>query len=194
MAYEDLLKSVEESAEEQQRDLQKKAAAAIEDIRARAKRRAAEVRDVFVRDAEKSVSTERNKLLFLTKAENKELLIKARTAQFESAFLAAENRMSGLRSDPGYPIIFEKLLREAVGSLGREVFSVHVDKQDEELCRTILKVMNLTCEVTPDIRTAAGVLVSLPGNAVVITNTIESRLLRARENRRQEIYAILTGD
>jgi vacuolar-type H+-ATPase subunit E/Vma4 len=193
MAYEELLKSVEESAEERERELQKKAAAAIDDIRARAKLRASAIQQASVSEAKKSVETERNKLLFLTKAENKELLTKAREAVFEKAFLEAEDRLSTLRLDPKYPVIFEKLLREATGTLENEGISVHIDKQDEPLCKTVLDAMNLKCEIRPDLQTRGGVAVSSSGNAVMITNTVESRLLRVRESRRQDIHAILAG-
>ena len=193
MAYEDLLKSVEESAEELQRELQKRAASATEEIRERAKRRAEEVREISVNEAKKSISTERNKLLFLTKAENKELLIKAREEVFEKTFLEAEDRLSTLRQDPKYPVIFEKLLREAVGTFVNERIFVHVDKQDEDLCKKTLDALNLRGEIHPDLQTRGGVAVSSSGNAVMITNTVESRLLRVRESRRQDIHAILAG-
>jgi vacuolar-type H+-ATPase subunit E/Vma4 len=41
--------------------------------------------------------------------------------------------------------------------------------------------------------TEGGVVASLPDNSVVISNTVESRMQRAKELRRKEIHAILTG-
>jgi V/A-type H+-transporting ATPase subunit E len=194
MAYEDLLNSVEESAGAKERELRSRAAAAIEEIRARAKNQAEAIRQGHLQEAEKSVATERNKFLYLAKAENKELLIKIREAAFDVAFREAEILLAGLRSDPTYPAVFENLLREAVGGMGDKTFVLHIDKRDEAVARTTLGLMGLSCEVRTDLQTAGGVVASLPDATIRISNTVESRLLRAREHKRKEIHAILSGE
>jgi V/A-type H+-transporting ATPase subunit E len=194
MAYEDLLKSVEESATEQERELQRKAAVAIEEIKSRAKKQAEAVRQAHTDEAGKSLVAERNKQLYVTKAENKELLIKIREIAFERAFAGAEARLKDVRADPKYPLIFEKLLREAAGVMGAEAFAVHVDPKDEALCRKTLAALQIHGDVRPDLQTAGGVVLSLPGDAVVISNTVETRLLRAKEHNRHMVHAILSGD
>jgi vacuolar-type H+-ATPase subunit E/Vma4 len=194
MAYEDLLKSVEESATEQERELQRKAAVAIEEIKSRAKKQAEAVRQAHTDEAGKSLVAERNKQLYVTKAENKELLIKIREIAFERAFAGAEARLKDVRADPKYPLIFEKLLREAAGVMGAEAFAVHVDPKDEALCRMTLAALQIHGDVRPDLQTAGGVVLSLPGDAVVISNTVETRLLRAKEHNRHMVHAILSGD
>jgi V/A-type H+-transporting ATPase subunit E len=193
VAYEDLLKSVEESAHEKELELRNRKAAAVDEIKARAKKQAGAIRQAHIDGVNKSVTTERNKLLYLTKAENKELLIKTRETAFERAFSGAETYLAGLRSDPSYPAVFESLLKEAAGSLGHEAFVVHIDPRDEALCKKTLAALNLSPEIRPDLTTAGGVVASLPDNSVVISNTVESRLQRAKEHKRKEIHAILTG-
>jgi V/A-type H+-transporting ATPase subunit E len=193
VAYEDLLKSVEESAREKELELRNRAAAAVDEIRARAKKQAGEIRQVHIDEAARSVATERNKLLYLTKAENKELLIRIRETAFERAFSDAEVRLKGLRSEPEYPAVFENLLKEAAGTLGDEAFVVHIDPRDDALCKKTLSLLHLASEIRADLATLGGVVVSLPDNSVVISNTVESRLQRAKELKRKEIHAILTG-
>ena len=193
MAYEDLLKSVEESAREKELELRNRETAAVDEIKARAKKQVEAIRKAHLDEAGKSITTERNKLLYLTKAENKELLIKTRETAFERAFSEAEVRLKGLRSDPKYPAVFENLLREAAGALGDESFVVHIDPRDGALCKKTLFLVNLSPEVRTDLVTEGGVVASLPDNSVVISNTVESRMQRAKELRRKEIHAILTG-
>lgn len=193
MAYEDLLKSVEESAHEKEAELRKKEAAAVEDIKTRAKKQAAAIRQNHIDEAVRSITAERNKLLYLTKAENKGLLIKTRETAFERAISGAEARLSALRSSPKYPAIFEKLMREAAGAMGDGVFVVHVDPRDVELCKKTLALLRLVPEIRSDITTAGGMVASLPDNSIVISNTVESRMQRAKELKRKEIHAILTG-
>jgi len=193
VAYEDLLKSVEESAREKELELRKREAAAVDEIKARAKKQAGEIRQVHIDEANKSITTERNKLLYLTKAENKELLIKVREIAFERAFTEAESRLAGLRSDPKYPTVFENLLKEAAHAMGDGAFVVHIDPQDEALCKKTLSLLNLSSEIRTDLVTEGGVVASLPDNSVIISNTFESRMQRAKELKRKELHAILTG-
>ena len=193
MAYEDLLKSVEESAHEKELELRKREAAAVDEIKTRSKKQSGAIRQAHLDEARKSITTERNKLLYLTKAENKELLIKTRETAYERAFAEAETRLNGLRSDPKYPAVFQSLLKEATASLGDGAIVVHIDQRDEALCKKTLAALRLTPEIHADITTAGGVVASLPDNSVVISNTVESRLLRAKEHKRKEIHAILTG-
>jgi V/A-type H+/Na+-transporting ATPase subunit E len=193
MAYEDLLKSVEESAHEKELELRKREAAAVDEIKGRAKKQAGAIRQAHIDEANKSIASDRNKLLYLTKAENKELLIKVRETAFERAFSEAEVRLKALRSDPNYPVVFENLLREAAGAMRDTAFVVHIDPRDEVLCKKTLTRLNLTSEIRSDIMTAGGVVASLPDTSVVISNTVESRIQRAKELKRKEIHAILTG-
>lgn len=194
MAYEDLLKSVEESAREKEQELRNRQTTAIDEIKALAKKQAAAVRQGQLDEAGKSVTAERNKQLYLTKAENKENLIRVREAAFEQAFAGAEKRLASLRADPHYPAIFERLFREVAGSFGDGGFVVHVDPRDEALCRKILAGLNPAPGILADITTAGGVIAGTRDNTVVIRNTVESRLERARELKRREIHAILFAE
>jgi len=193
VAYEELLKSVEESAHEKELELRSREKTAVDEIRARAKKQAGAIRQVYLDETEKSIAAERNKLLYLTKAENKELLIRIRETAFERAFTEAEARFRSLRSDPKYPAVFENLLKEAANAMGDGAFVVHIDPRDEALCKKTLSLLNRSSEIRTDLVTGGGVALSLPDNSVVISNTVESRLQRAKELKRKEIHAILTG-
>jgi V/A-type H+-transporting ATPase subunit E len=193
MAYENLLKSVEESATERERELREKARVAIEEIEAHSRKQAEEVQQSYLSGAEKSAEVEKNKLLYLTKGENKELIITIKEKIFSSAFHEAGQQLSAVRERPGYPGIFEKLVHEAIGAVGEDRFSVHIDKRDEELLKRTLSAMGVSCEVFTDLECAGGLVVSSPDGSVVISNTIESRLKRAQERKRHGIYSILFG-
>ena len=194
MAYEDLLKSVEESAAEQEKELRRKAQEASLEIRERAKKQAESVRLAHVAEARRSAATERNKALYLTNVENKEQLIRTREASFDKAFSLARDRLSGLRAGPDYPGVFARLLQEAVVPLAGQAFIVHVDPRDEPLCRKTIEQLKIAGEIRTDLEAAGGVVVSLPDNSVVISNTVESRLAQVKERQRHVIHATLSGD
>jgi len=194
MAYENLLKSVEESAQEKELELREKARITIQEISDDIKNQEASVRQSLLTEAEKAALIERNKLIYLTKNENKKKLISAKETIFVRAFGDAEERLSHLRNDPNYPAIFKKLTLEAVAILGEEKFRIHVDKQDEQLIKRILAEMNLSGEVNADLTCAGGLVASTVDESAKISNTIESRLERAKEQKKLEIYAVLFGE
>jgi V/A-type H+-transporting ATPase subunit E len=193
MAYEKLLKSVEESAGEREQELREKARSAAEQIRADARKQAEEIQENAIRGAQRSATIERNKMLYVEKGQIKEKAIKSREKVFLAAFDEARQQLARLRQDPKYPVVFEKLAREAVSAMGETPFHIHVDKQDQDLCKKTLSAMGVRCEILTDIQCTGGLVASSPDGLIRISNTLESRLERIREHRKLEIYAILSG-
>jgi V/A-type H+-transporting ATPase subunit E len=194
LAYENLLNSVDESAQERERELLEKARVTIEALKKNARQQAELIRQSQIADAEKNADIEKNKLMYLAGAENKAGLIRIREHLFSSAFHEATLQLSHLRNRPEYPDIFTRLTVDAVEALGAGPFHVHVDKRDEDLCKKTLSALNIRAEIIPDLDSAGGLIVCLPDRSVIISNTVESRLERAQERKKREIYSILSGD
>ena len=194
MAYENLLKSVEESAQEKERELREKAQSAVQLISEDTKNQSAAIQQSLLAEAKKAATIEKNKRIYLTKGENKENLIKTKEAIFSTAFGDAEQRLSHVRKDPKYPDILKNLTREAVGALGGETFRIHIDKRDEKLIKKILSELHLSGEVIADLHCSGGLVVTTQNESVKISNTLESRLERVKEQKKLEIYAVLYGD
>ena len=194
MAYENLLKSVEESAQEKERELREKAIRAVQEISQDTKNQTLAIQQSFLAESKKTAAVEKNKLIYLTKGENKEKLIRTKETLFSRAFVEAEHRLSQIRNDPGYPAILKKLTREAVAALGEKNFRVHFDNRDDQLIKRILSELDLSGEIEADLHSAGGIVVSTPDESVKISNTLESRLERAKEQKKLEVYAMLFGD
>jgi V/A-type H+-transporting ATPase subunit E len=194
LAYENLLNSVDESARERERELRENAQVTIESIKKKAHEQSGQIRQSHISDAEKSAAVEKNKLMYLAGAENKAHLIAIKEQLFSAAFADARLRLSQLRKDLEYPDIFKKLTVDAAGALQADIFHVHVDRRDEELCKRTLAALNLNAEIIPDLDSSGGLVASLPDQSVIISNTVESRLERAQELKKLEIYSILFGD
>jgi V/A-type H+-transporting ATPase subunit E len=152
------------------------------------------IQQTLLAEAKKAATIEKNKRIYLTKGENKEKLIKTKEAIFSTAFGDAEQRLSRVRKDPKYPDILKNLTREAVGALGGETFRIHIDKRDEKLIKKILSELHLSGEVIADLQCSGGLVVSTQNESVKISNTLESRLERVKEQKKLEIYAVLYGD
>jgi V/A-type H+-transporting ATPase subunit E len=194
LAYENLLNSVDESAQERERELLEKARVTIEALKKNARQQAEQIRQSQIADAEKNADIEKNKLMYLAGAENKAGLIRIREHLFSSAFHEAALQLSHLRNRPEYPAIFTRLTVDAVEALGAGPFNVHVDKRDEDLCKKTLSALKIHAEIIPDLDSAGGLIVCLSDRSVIISNTVESRLERAQERKKREIYSILSGD
>jgi V/A-type H+-transporting ATPase subunit E len=194
MAYENLLKSVDESAQEREQELRQKAQSTVQAISEDTRNQAAEIQQSHLEEAKKAASVEKNKRIYLTKGENKEKLIKIKERIVSQAFREAEHRLSGLRNDPKYPAVFNKLVREAIESLGGEEFRIHIDKRDEQLMKRILSEMNRTGEIIADLECSGGLVVSTRNEAVTISNTLECRLERVKERKKLEVYSVMFGD
>jgi len=193
MAYENLLKSVEESAEERERELQESAERAILDIKAGASRKAELIRSMLHDDASRSAIIERNKQLYLTSAETKKNLITTKEKIYLTAFVDAQKRLTQLRSDTKYPDTFKKLALEAIREIGVEKFELHIDERDKKLCQDTLEGLNLSCKIVPDLKTLGGVSVGSADGSIIISNTVESRLERAKERLKLEVYSAIFG-
>ena len=72
-------------------------------------------------------------------------------------------------------------------------FRIHVDRRDLDLCTRTLVTLGIRCEALTDIESAGGLVVSSLDGLVMISNTVESRLERAREKKRLSVYAALFG-
>ncbi|MGB8220042.1 MAG: V-type ATP synthase subunit E [Methanoregula sp.] len=193
MAYENLLKSVEESALEKERELQKNAKKQADAIRFAAKEQAEKIQELTIKEAETSAAIERNKQLFLAKGAIKEQALKSREKVFEAAFEAAGQQLSRLRQDDTYPAVFRRLAEETASAMGETPFVVHIDPRDLDLCKNTLAVLKISCEIRADLECMGGLVASSPDGHITISNTIESRLERVREHKRLEIYAVLAG-
>jgi len=193
MAYENLLRSVEESSQERERELRETARVQAEEIRATSRKQALEIQEITIRDAERSAAIERNKQLYLTKGDLKEQALRSREKIFLAAFETAEKQLARLRDDKNYPAIFERLAREATGAMGDTPFILHVDTRDRDLAVRTIATLGIHCEIRTDIECAGGLVAGSPDGLVTLSNTVESRLERIKEHKRLEIYAILAG-
>jgi vacuolar-type H+-ATPase subunit E/Vma4 len=193
MAYENLLKSVEESAQEKERELRVQAQHQADEIRSAAKKQAQEIQERTIQEAEHSAAIERNKQLYLAKGAVKEQALRSREKVFEAAFEAAGQQLARLRQDETYPAIFRRLAEETTSAMGETPFIIHVDKRDLSLCKKTLDTMKVSCEILADLECMGGLIASSPDGLATIANTFESRLERVREHKRLEIYKILYG-
>jgi len=194
MALEDLIGSVEVSAQERLHEIQERSKAEADEIIREAQSRGGSIRKRHHDKAVAEVELQRNRLLSSIRKENQREILKMKNEIFQAALDEAERRLAAIREQPGYRTGFNRMLGEVVSELGEKDVILHIDPRDSLLCRELLQERSLNYDVIPDLVSAGGLSANTRDERFTIVNTIESRLKKAGEVYRPDIVAILFGD
>lgn len=125
---------------------------------------------------------------------NRLQLLQAKNEVFDEAFRRASGELGRMRERPEYREFMRRAIQEALEELEGEAVVVHASPLDAPLCRELLKEMGRNCELSTDLESWGGVIATSADQKYIVTNTIESRLRRARELLRPRIFRILFGE
>lgn len=194
MEHDDLMKSMDEGVEEKKAEFRKKAEEAARAIRCDAKTRAADIKKARLAAAVAAMGSERNRALYAAKNEVGKELTAAKYGLFDRAFAQAGAALADARSDGRYADCYRQLATEALGELNDPAGVLHIDPRDADVCRRALDALGVRCEVVPDLRCAGGLVASSRDGAVVVSNTVEARLEKAKDRLKLDVFAALFGD
>jgi len=194
MAYNELLQSMELGAQEKIKETLGAARMAADDILRDARRESEEIKRQLQADAEEAVSVERNRSLYLLREELKAEEIREKERIYLEAFEKAVEELKFCRKDPRYKESFSRLLSESLDGIQAKDIELHVDPRDIELCNEAVKGLVFPIKILTDLQSSGGHLIRIPDGSITIDNTIESRIIQAREVLKKEIYSILFGE
>ncbi len=194
MKYDHLIQAIEDGAEEKLRDTRESKDREIREIQERAETGSAQVRKDLLTETERRINVEKNKKIYSARESAKDHLTRARQEACLQVFQEADVRLSSLRSDPSYEAFFKEVLSEILVSLDSEKIRLHIDKKDEALCRQLIRDTGKEFEIVTDLTTRGGLNGSTPNGKVIIRNTIEDRLARAKERMNVVVFSGLYGD
>lgn len=193
MAIEQLIESVEVSAEERITELREKAYQQSVEIRREAEGKDEAIKKKHLDAVKKTVQVERNKLIAKINDETRMQFTRTKDEIYKKAFFEAQKILSSARSRTDYENNFRKMLQEAVLELEGEDIQLHIDKRDENLCKKVLSELKLNCDVVTDITSAGGLNASTKDGKFIVFNTIESRFETAKALLKPEIFTSLYG-
>lgn len=121
-------------------------------------------------------------------------LADARAGLVDAAFARAEAELGCLRASASYPDVLRRLLAEAASMVAARPLVVEVDPRDAELLRTLAAGEGLQVEVSAILRSAGGLMARDPSGGVLVHNTLEARLRKAREALRAEVTSAFEPD
>ncbi len=194
MTYENLITSMEESAEERIREIRKKAYKQAEETIKHAEVEAEAIKKYYLENAAQSIEAESYKLNYDVNSKNKMNVMRIKDEMVQKAFLEAREQLASIRERSTYEHTLKKLIQEAFDELNVPEVRLHVDKRDVDLCKQILSEMNKNSEIKADLTCAGGLNVSTKDEKVIVFNTIEKRLDKATELLKFEIFSTIYGD
>jgi V/A-type H+/Na+-transporting ATPase subunit E len=194
MDYENLLRSMEASADEKKDELIKKAVQSARKAEEDARVKADEIIKKHMSAASRKLEIERNRQLYEARGTARKDIVGVKYDIFSKAFNTAEARLASIRDSDGYEGFLRKAIAEAVDALGEKEYMLHVDARDLELCRKILGSQGIEPAITADLTCAGGLSASTVDGKVVVHNTVESRLRSAKERMKLDTFFRLFGD
>lgn len=194
MPYEDLISAVKAGAQERIKEIQERAQAEALKIRKDAEERTQSTRSANLEEAARGVKLEKSKLISKAGAEKRMALARVKDDLFQKVFTRAAQQMASARNNPAYRESFKNMVREAMEELAGQEVTVHIDPRDEPLCREILTEIQRNCGVVTDLTTLGGLNATTADERLMVFNTIESRLQRAKELMKSEVMSALYGD
>lgn len=194
MAIDDLIQAVEVSGQERIQEIRERSRAEADEIIREAQAKDLPIKKRFMEEATQSVAIQRNKILSEVREKSRMEIIKAKNEIFERVFEEAVASLGSSRAHPKYREILKTLLREALGDLGSDKVILHIDKRDESLLKDILAELKVSGEITADLTSAGGLNAYSQDERFVVFNTLESRLKKAKDIYRPEIFSVLFGE
>lgn len=193
MAYEELIHSMEADALLRVQEVREQARRSADEAQESAGRQAVEVRERLLAEARRRIEVERHQRLYRAREETKAGLASVREEYLRQALVLAGERLGRMRDGNGYPRVLERLTLEALEALAEPGGRVHIDPNDEAFARELLEKLPGQPVMIADLEAPGGVVVDSADGRIRVDNTFDSRLARAGEAYRRELYDRLFG-
>jgi len=194
LALEDILKALEEKAEARVAAIESETEQRVSEILAEVEKDAARTKRMRLKKVEDKIRSEATGIVYSAQLKAKNQLIKAQEETVDEAFHKAEQRLKDLDKQADYPQILEVLLDECLDFFPEGEVLVQVRGSDKGLLEKMLSDRGRSFRIsdTP-LAASGGLVVSSSDGQIVVSNTFDSRLGRARDHLRLEISKTLFG-
>lgn len=193
MAIDDILRALEDNADSRIEEIKQDGQQRVNEIISEADREVSRIRRLRLKRIEDAIKSECTSTVYSASLKAKSVLIKAQEETVDEAFRLAEQRLTEQRSKEEYPKIFELLLDECLEALDGEAV-LQVRQDDQALVESLMANRQVPYRISETPLEASGGLVAGSlGGEVVVHNSFESRLSKAKKTLRLEISNALFG-
>jgi V/A-type H+-transporting ATPase subunit E len=193
MAYEELIHSMEMEAHQRLQEVGSQAGRYGEERRASAREEARSIRNRLLVETSRRFEVERHQRLYRVREETKAGDARIREGYLQRAMDLARERLELLREGDGYVRVLEALTREGLEALAEPGARVHLDPRDKAVASEFFDGLPGNPELIDDLDTIGGVIVDSADGRIRVDNTFATRLVRAGEVYRRELYGRLFG-
>lgn len=193
MALEEMLVALEQEGQETVDRIESQAKAHENQILKEAKEEADRIRSDHIKKMEDQVRMERSRIINGAHFQVKKEVIRMKEAMMNEVFSEVSKRIENLRNDASYKDIFEKLTTEAVSGIAGKAL-VSIDPADENLGREVLDKMKIDYELALSNKCLGGLIARSEDGRIILNNTIDSRLDKAKQLLKTDVLKVLFGD
>ena len=194
MALEEMLDALGQEGKDDIKRVDSQAKAHENQIIEEARLEAKQIYESHKNAIEEQVKMERARVINQTNFKVKKEVVKTKEEIMNQVFDEALKQIKNLRDDKAsYESIFGKLAAETIRSIpGKPVVSV--DSADEELARKVFDRLELDCTLKSDINCLGGLSVRSEDGKIVLNNTVDSRIEKAKQLLKTDVIRVLFGD
>jgi V/A-type H+-transporting ATPase subunit E len=195
MSLNAILEAIYLSGEAQLREIEKHAFDQANEILANARLEAQQIEEDVCSKEVMPAYRERARILHQARSESLRIVGNEREALVDKAFDRARGHMTGIRTDPVYPIVLCRLIQETLAELKGTLEDIQLshleaDPRDRKLLEKILDDMQLSLPVEYRLNCWGGLIAKSRDGRVVIINTLEARFNRAAPFMRRHLAAL----
>jgi vacuolar-type H+-ATPase subunit E/Vma4 len=190
VAVDDILRSLQEEAEEREAAIMHDAEAQILAVKADADAQAAVTIESRLQRAAGPIRARGNRVINAARLEARHGSATEKEHAIDRVYAQVEEGVRNVRTQPDYSERFETLMREATEGLDGPI-EVHVDPADEALAVATARKIGGSIEVHADLSTAGGVVATMDGGRISRRNTFEDRLAKLRSTARADVARLL---
>lgn len=187
MALDDILRALDGKADAEVEAIRESTKRRVEEIQSEVEKSVSRAKRLKLKKLEESILGEAAAIVYSASLKAKNNVIKAQEEVVEGIFAAAEVRLHDLRRDGSYPGILEDLIDGSIGYFDGEVV-IKAVPEDRPIIEKIMAAMGTPYRFseTP-LEASGGLIAESPGGEIVVLNTFESRLERAKGDLRLDI-------
>lgn len=192
MAIADILRALEQQAEEECREILEAAEEEAAAIRREADEEADKARARRLKQADASGTAQAARAVNTVRLETKRNIASVKERAVGTVFADALEEMGRLRGTPNYAEVFAALAREAAEGVSGKA-EVLVAAADRDLAEKTVSGLGIDASVNPDFDTRGGLVIVTGDGRVFRRNTFEDRLGRFRQSGQARVAEIMFG-
>lgn len=190
MGIEEILQSLEEEGKVACQEVLARAKEQAKQIKEEAQEEAERLKQAELTKAKAAIETEAAKIINAARLVAKKEVIKAKEDAVRGVVREALEEICKIRKDKKYPEIFRHLLEEALEGVSGKVV-VRVNPDDVKMAEKLLSELQVDGEVKGYPAIDGGVIVDGADGSVTVTNTLQSRLKKAAQVYKAEVTRII---